>query len=120
MAIAQEQYCFLPRDGLVVDRLMEYSPKPLVVRTILIDNHGSGYLGMAGCFSVQGKKWSKRTHFQPTLSWFQMFLEVTNCTSLFYNLHSLRISSYSLENHSCTLQQAFEKMYRDRILPHFF
>ena len=36
-----------------------------------IDNHGSGYLGMAGCFSVQGKKWSKLTHFQPILSWFQ-------------------------------------------------
>ena len=25
---------------------------------------------MAGCYSVQGKKWSKLTHFQP-LSWFQ-------------------------------------------------
>ena len=35
------------------------------------DNHGSGYLGMAGCSSVQGKKWSKLTHFQSTLSLFQ-------------------------------------------------
>ena len=41
------------------------------VLQVLIDNHGSGYLGMAGCSSVQGKKCSKVAHFQPTLSWFQ-------------------------------------------------
>ena len=41
------------------------------VYQIVIDNYGSGYLGMAGCFSVQGKKWSKLTNFQPTLSWFK-------------------------------------------------
>ena len=34
-----------------------------------VDNLAS-YLGMARCFNVQGKKWSKRTNFQ-TLIWFK-------------------------------------------------
>ena len=51
-----------------------YEKKSIVIKAhkaYSIDNHGSGYLGMAGCFSVQGKKWSKLTNFQPTLSWFK-------------------------------------------------
>ena len=49
----------------------------------VIDNHKSGYLGIARCFNVQGNKWSKRTDFQTTLAGSDV------CTMHWYSVHYL-------------------------------
>ena len=67
---------------------------------VCIDNHGSGYLGMAGCSSVQGKKWSKLTNFQPTLSWFKT-------VSGSNQLHQLLLQSSLSQNIKLQLRKPF-------------
>ena len=55
----------LPKEGAAKHKLIAEFHST----TFIIDKHGSGYLGMAGYFSVQRKKWSKPTTFQTTLHW---------------------------------------------------
>ena len=48
-------------------------------------------MGMAGCFNVQGKKWSKLTNFQSTLSWNKT---VTGSNQLYQLLLQSSLSQY--------------------------
>ena len=83
----------------------------------IIDNHESGYLGMAKCFNVQGNLVVKINNVQLALIWFKVSNQLYQLLIIYGN-YSFRKSSYNLPNHSCA-QQVFEKLYPDCLILRF-
>ena len=79
----------------------------------IIDNHGSGYLGMAKGFNVTRQISGRLSKILPQL---QYDIAENNYITFFYSLYSLYYSNFRLPSHSCTLQWVFELTALYRIL----
>ena len=76
--------------------------------------------GWPGVSMYKARYGQNLSTIKPLLSWFKLFLKATNCIRFFYNLYSFIISiELQPTKPLYALQIVFEKLYHDRILPHF-